>query len=192
MEQMKWTENVILVDADYVDVVTSRLRIYFEEMLGRHIPKADMAQWLVCVALDGGIHPGRNEVQVVLVHGRDKKEMENFVPSVFSAELDGKAFTDENLGEFRLSSVCMENIVSKEDFFMQSIEVLAKAMEIKNLIVVPDMDKIGARVRPALEQMEGKNVTLLAMEPQDGQGARQELLGYSLMNALGIRSEELS
>mgnify|MGYP006896782327 CR=1 FL=1 len=46
MNEMKWKENVILVDADYVDKVSFDLIVNFERMIGRRILKADMAQWL--------------------------------------------------------------------------------------------------------------------------------------------------
>ena len=55
IQEGKWSENVILVDADYVDKVAFNLIVNFERMLGRQIPKADMALWADCVALDGGL-----------------------------------------------------------------------------------------------------------------------------------------
>ena len=57
MKEQKWSKNVILVDADYVDKVAFDLIVNFERMLGRRIPQADMARWLECVALDGGLRP---------------------------------------------------------------------------------------------------------------------------------------
>ena len=57
MNETKWKETVILVDADYVDKVAFDLTVNFERMIGRRIPQADMAQWLEYVALDGGIKP---------------------------------------------------------------------------------------------------------------------------------------
>ena len=38
---------------------------------------------------------------------------------------------------------------------------------------------------------EEKRVTLFAMQPMDGGNFKQEILGFSLMSALGIRGEEL-
>jgi hypothetical protein len=52
MNDVKWSESVILVDADYVDKVAFDLTVNFERMLGRRIQQADIAQWLECVALD--------------------------------------------------------------------------------------------------------------------------------------------
>lgn len=54
LNRAEWKENVILVDADYVDKVVFNLIVNFERMIGRRIPQADMAKWLECVALDGG------------------------------------------------------------------------------------------------------------------------------------------
>ena len=72
MKETKWEENVILVDADYVDKVAFDLTVNFERMIGRRIPKADMALWLECVALDGGLREGDHQIQVVLLHKHPK------------------------------------------------------------------------------------------------------------------------
>lgn len=190
MEKTRWSENVILVDADYVDAVAFNLTVNFERMLNRPIPKADLAQWLVCAALDGGVGQGKNEIQVVLVHGKERTALDNFLPSDFEKELDGKAFTDDYVGEFRLSSVRREELAGAEHLFLQSLEALADEKDIRRLIVVPDMETYGSRVRDILRRTEGKEVTLLAMDPQAGRGCRMEILGYSLMSAMGIRGEE--
>jgi len=38
---------------------------------------------------------------------------------------------------------------------------------------------------------DAKRVTVFTMQPMEGGNFRQEILGYSLMSALGIRSEEI-
>ena len=53
MEQQQWSENVIIVDADYVDKVAFNLIVNFERMLERRIPQADITKWVECIALDG-------------------------------------------------------------------------------------------------------------------------------------------
>ena len=190
MEKTKWSETVVLVDADYVDGVAFNLIVNFERMLNRPIPKADLSHWLVCVALDGGLKEGENDIQVVLVHGKEKKALENFVPSVFETELDGKAFRDERLGEFKLSAVREEDVADAGNLFVQSFMALADEKDIKRLILVPDMEQHGAQIRDVAVRTDGKEVTLLVMEPQTGRGFRQEILGYSLMSAMGIKGEE--
>ena len=58
------------------------------------------------------------------------------------------------------------------------------------MMIVPDMEAYAHKVRPILSRVNGKDVTLLAMEPQTGSGFKQEILGYSLMNAMGIKGDE--
>ena len=58
---IKWSETVIIVDADFLDHVAFDLIVNFERMIGRRIPQADMAQWAVCAALDGGLRPGTHD-----------------------------------------------------------------------------------------------------------------------------------
>ena len=188
MNNDKWKENVILVDADYVDKVAFDLTVNFERMIGRRIPQADMAQWLECVALDGGLREGEHETQVVLLHKKPK--MENFIPGTM-AELDGKAFMGR-LGEILISCVKVEDLTTMDDLFIDSMQVISNAAEVKRLIVVPDAEHIYNKVREGLRHADDeKRITVLAMQPMEGGNFRQEILGYSLMAALGIRSDEL-
>lgn len=190
METTKWKENVVLVDADYVDGVAFHLTVNFERMLERAVPPADLAQWLVCVALDGGVKPGNNEVQVVFVHPKGKRGLDNFRPSSFSEEIDGMAFMDGHVGEFTMSALRVENLVGEAEFFSQAVEMLADAKEIKRLILVADPAKDGERLRGIIAKTDGKDVTWLSMEQLSGKGFVSEILGFSLMNAMGIRGEE--
>ncbi|MGM9705649.1 MAG: DUF6621 family protein [Prevotella sp.] len=186
-----WCENVILVDADYIDKVAFDLTVNFERMIGRRIPKADMARWLDCVALDGGLREGDNAVQVVLIH--DRKELDNFAPGRIADELDGKAFKD-SLGEFIISACRAENIVSRDEFFIEALETVCAAGQVKRVMVVSDADNavLYDMIRHALRNVSAdKRITVFAMQPMTGGNFRQEILGYSLMSALGIRSDEL-
>jgi hypothetical protein len=189
MKETKWEENVILVDADYVDKVAFDLTVNFERMLGRRIPQADMAQWLEFVALDGGLREGDHQTQVILLH--KQPHMEYFTPGV-AEELDGKAFNGR-LGEFLISCVKVENLTTMDDLFVDSMQVLANAKEVKRLIIVPNAEQIYNKVREGLRHADDeKRITVLAMQPMEGGNFRQEILGYSLMAALGIKSDELN
>ena len=192
IQETRWSENVMLVDADYVDKVAFNLIVNFERMLGRRIPQADIARWIDCVALDGGIREGEHETQVVLIHQKGKQGLENFAPSTYE-ELDGKAFKD-HLGEFAINAYPIEPIAG-EDFFTEVLELVTAQKEVKRVMVIPNLeeDTIYNKVREALRQVddEEKRVTLFAMQPLPGGRYRQEILGYSLMAALGIRSEEI-
>lgn len=195
MNDTKWKEHVILVDADYVDRVAFDLTVNFERMIGRRIPQADMARWIECVALDGGLRPaadGRQPeavTQVVLLHRGEA--MKNFRPGNY-AELDGRAFSGP-LGEFLLSCVKVEDIVTTGQLFAESLQVVAGAAEVKRIIAIPDGEQYYNKVRDMLRQTDpDKHTTVLAMQPMQPGAFRQELLGYSLMAALGIRAEEIN
>ena len=192
IQETRWSENVILVDADYVDKVAFNLIVNFERMLGRRIPQADIARWIDCVALDGGIREGEHETQVVLIHQKGKQGLENFAPSTYE-ELDGKAFKD-HLGEFAINAYPIEPIAG-EDFFTEVLELVTAQKEVKRVMVIPNLEEetIYNKVREALRQVddEEKRVTLFAMQPLPGGNYRQEILGYSLMAALGIRADEI-
>ena len=192
LQEVRWSENVILADADYIDRVAFNLIVNFERMLGRRIPQADITRWIDCVALDGGIREGEHETQVVLIHQKGKLGLENFVPSAYK-ELDGKAFKD-HLGEFAINAYPIEQIAG-EDFFTEVLSLVTAQKEVKRVMVIPNLeeDTIYNKVREALRQVddEEKRVTLFAMQPLTGGNYRQEILGYSLMAALGIRAEEI-
>ena len=186
-----WPKNVILVDADYIDKTAFDLIVNFERMLGRRIPPADLARWLECVALDGGLREGNHQTQVVFLHRKNRLQMENFQPGAF-AELDGKAFSGP-LGEFLISCVVVEEMVTIDDLFCDSLQVIANAAEVNRLMVVPEAEHIYNKVREALRQTDpDKHVTVFSMQPMTSGNFRQEILGYSLMAALGIRSEEFN
>ena len=185
-----WSPNLILIDADYIDYVAFDFIVNFERMLGRRIPEADLCHWLNCIALDGGIRQGDNEIQAVFIHSKEKAKLNHFVPAGFETDLNGKAFKD-NIGEFALLSYPVEKVVSAADFFVESLETALKAKEVERILVVGDMDAYGDRVKNAVIKAEGKDITLFSMQPLTGRGFAQEILGYSLMSALGIRSDEL-
>ena len=194
-QETKWSENVMLVDADYVDMVAFNLIVNFERMLGRRIPKADLAKWVDCVALDGGIREGGYETLVVLAHQKDKVQLDNFAPGNYAAELDGKAFKD-HLGEFIISAVAIEPIADSEDYLTEALRLVTAQKEVKRVMVIPNAEDpyIYNKVREALNRVDDdeKRITVFAMEPKPGGNFRQEILGYSLMAALGITSDEIN
>jgi len=193
---IKWSENVIIADADYIDRVAFNLIVNFERMINRRISPADMAQWAVCIALDGGIREGEHETQVVLIHDKASMAMKNFRPSHYEKDLNAQAFKDEKLGEFIISSYPTEdNLVGKDDFLVDIARTVCNAKEVKRVMIIPNSEDGDAydRLRDMLRKLDDddKRITLFAMQPLPGGNFRQEILGYSLMNALGISADEI-
>lgn len=190
MEQSHWASTVILVDADYLDTVAADMIAHFGRMLGRAIEAADLCHWIDCACLDAGLHPGDNEVQVHFLHSKDKRSFAHLRPSLFDDDLNGLSFSD-NLGRFNLFTFPVEEVVSLEEFYLQSFTMLADSKEVRHLVSVGDMRAYGEKLKDICEHTDGKDITLFAMEPQTGKGLDFQILGYSLMAALGIRAEEL-
>lgn len=193
-ENIKWSENVIIADADYIDNVAFNLIVNFERMIGRHIPQADMARWIDCISLDGGLREGEHQTQVVLIHHKNRRKMENFVPSVYEEELNGKAFKD-NLGEFIVSSFPVEDVVGADGFFIDVLRTVCAQTDVRRIMIIPDTEKEGMldSIRSTLHYIDddSKRITVFSMQPLLGGNYRQEILGYSLMSALGIRADEI-
>lgn len=191
---IRMSENIIIADADYMDSVAFDLIVNFERMINRPLPKADLSQWAVCVALDGGVRAGRNDVQVVLVHDEKHPKMENFAPSDYAYELHAQAFTDPRLGEFTLTSVACGKTISKEEYIENVMRTLLEHEEVRRIMVIPDGNgDAWDRLRRLLHGADddNKRITLFAMQPMEGGNFRQELLGYALMSALGIKADEI-
>ncbi len=197
---MDWTENVIIADGDYVDSVAFNLTVNFERMIGRRIPPADMARWVECIALDGGLRPtdaslqgGGGETQVVLVHDANRQHMENFAPGRYSAELNGKAFTGR-LGEFTFTSITPESFTTKDALLLETLQLILQTDGVKRVMVVPGEQSIDGVLRALRRYTNGdaqKSITVFTMQPTTGGHFNQEILGYSLMAALGVKGSEL-
>ena len=193
---IKWSENVIIADADYIDKVAFDLTVNFERMINRRIQPADMAQWAVCIALDGGLREGKHETQVVLIHDKKSLAMKNFHPSNYEKDLNAQAFKDDKLGEFIFSSYpTEEKMVGKDEFLVEVARTVCNTKEVKRVMVIPNSEDGDAydQLRDMLRKVEDddKRITLFAMQPMPGGNFRQEILGYSLMNALGISAKEI-
>lgn len=193
-KQTKWSNNVIIADADYIDKVAFDLIVNFERMIGRRIPKADMARWIECVALDGGLKEGENDTQVVLIHDKRRHKMENFVPANYDKELNAQAFKS-TLGEFTISSYPVEDMVVADDFFVHVLQTVVSQPDVHRVVVIPNAENatLYDNIRQTLHFLDDdkKRIIVLAMQPMQGGNFRQEILGYSLMSALGIRADEI-
>ncbi len=196
-DNIKLSENIIIADADYIDYVAFQLSVQFERIIGRKIPPADISQWAVNVALDGGLRNNGKEhqTQIVLIHNADKDRLTNFTPAVYEKELNGQAFRDPQFGEFVLNAFPVEDIISKEDYFLDLIQTITTHEEIKRVMIIPNGEEGNSydKIRQTLQTVDNdQRITLFSMRPMPGGNFRQEILGYSLMNALGIKDEEIN
>lgn len=188
MVNSKFKKTVLLVDADYLDTVTCQIIIHFEKQIERPLGQARLDRWLECATLDGGVRKADDGVQAIFVHSKKKRYFEYIDPMDFKDEIDGMSFMSK-IGEFEMSCIPVEDIAPAEGFMRQAAEMLCDAKEVENLIVVAALD-LSPDIAPLLDKSD-KNITVLDMKPTEGLKHRQVILGFSIMQALRIKSEEI-
>jgi hypothetical protein len=195
-QNIKWSENIIIVDGDYIDHVAFDLIVNFERMLNRRIPAADFSQWVVNIALDGRLKPGNHETQVVLLHDKQNPKLENFAPADYAKELNGQAFKDSQLGEFIINAIATDDeVAEKDNVLLDLLKTVLSHEEVKRIMLVPNAEDshlistLRSTLRDADDEL--KHITLFAMQPLEGGNFKQQILGYSLLNAMGISSSEI-
>lgn len=190
--ELKFAEKVILIDASYINKVTADLSKHFGQMIGRELPKADLPIFLECVAMDAAIQPGENVLQVLLVYDKEHAKMDAFNPSDLKKELNDVAFKSQ-LGEFQLNTFEPSDMADREAFFLEAVKLVADAKEVKHLVVVPSETEYGDKLPEILEKVDGKeSIHVLGMNPlAPSKAFRWEMMGYAVLQALGIRSDEI-
>ena len=190
--ELKFAEKVILIDTSYINKVTADLSQHFGQMIGRELPKADLPIFLECVAMDAAIQPGENVLQVLLVYDKEHTKMDAFNPGDLKKELNDVAFKSQ-LGEFKLNTFEPSDMADREAFFLEAVKLVADAKEVKHLVVVPSETEYGDKLPEILEKVDGKeSIHVLGMNPlAPSKAFRWEMMGYAVLQALGIRSDEL-
>lgn len=195
-QNIRMSENIIIADADYIDYVAFQLTVEFERVLNRRLPPVDLSKWAVDIALDGGLRDNgqKHETQLVLVHDQSHARLDNFRPSDYAKELSASAFTDPKLGEFLVNSYAVGGVVSKDDYILDTVSTVTGHDEVRRLMIIPngEQGELYAKLRQQLSRVDNdQRITLFAMQPMEGGNFRQEILGYSLLHALGIKGEEI-
>ena len=190
--ELKFAEKVILIDASYINKVTGDLSQHFSQMIGRELPKADLPIFLECVAMDAAIQPGENVLQVLLVYDKEHAKMDAFNPGDLKKELNDVAFKSQ-LGEFQLNTFEPSDMADREAFFLEAVKLVADAKEVKHLVVVPSETEYGDKLPEIFEKVDGKeSIHVLGMNPlAPSKAFRWEMMGYAVLQALGIRSDEI-
>ncbi len=190
--KISFASKVMLIDASYIDRVGTDLATYFTPVVKRELPKADLTILLECLALDAGVLPGNNEIQVFFVYDSDEKQMRFCTPSYLNKEIHEKAFKSE-LGEFSLYAFQSSEMVPRRDFFMELLQLLGESKDVKQVIVIPDEMNDVVSLEHIVEKIKGKeSITLFGMAPPKKECVYTfEQLGFAMLQAFGIRADEL-
>ena len=163
--ELKFAEKVILIDAAYIDKVTTDLSQHFSQVIGRELPKADLPIFLECVAMDAAIQPGEHVLQVLLVYDKNHAKLNAFNPSDLKKALNDVAFKSQ-LGEFQLNTFEPSDMADREAFFLESVKLVADAKEVKHLVVIPSETEYGDKLPEIFEKVDGKeSIHVLGMNP---------------------------
>lgn len=193
MEEKKQpADSAILIDACFLEMLTSDFKKNFERILGRELNVVDLSELLTYIALDGGITPGDNEIDVLFIYNSEQPAFSTCVPAKLDTELNNVAFKN-SIGEFTCRTFPNERIVSTDDMFVDSLQIIADAKEVKRLIVVGFNEQYGDKIEEVLDKTEGKIIVQFRMDqPQEKKRYATEIIAYPVMKALGIKGEELN
>lgn len=190
-KQILFPAIVMLIDAVTLNETVIDLKKNFENMLKRLLPDMDVAQFIVNLALDSNISGQQHEIQAIWVYDDSTRKLSHCVPSALESELNGVAFKDD-LGEFSLASLSPDGMTSREDLFLNLLSIVGESEEVKQLIIVPPEGGFLEQTTAELSEIKGKEITLFCMnEPEKEIGFVRQVLAYPIMQALGIRGDEL-
>ena len=190
-EQIKLSENVMLIDVAFLNFVVTDLKKYFEKVLKRPLQEIDLTELVSYLALDADIKEGQNEVQLLMVYDKESSELQHCSPSDLTGELDGVAFKNQ-IAEFVFAGVPCEEMVLREDLYLDLLSIVTDSADVKKLIIVSFNEEYGQRVSDVLNKVEGKEMIQFRMnEPEESVAYRWEMLAYPVMQSFGIRGDEL-
>lgn len=189
--QIKLSETVVLIDAAFLNFVITDMKGYFEAILQRSLQEIDLSILTTYLTLDAGITEGKNEVQFLFVYDKESGRLVHCLPSDLEKELNGVAFQSP-YGEYSFASVPSEGMVSREDLFLDLLSIVADSADVKRMIVVSFNEEYGKKVTDVLTEIKGKEVIQFRMdEPDVPLAYKWDMLAFPIMQALGIKADEL-
>ncbi len=189
--QIKLSETVVLIDAAFLNFVITDMKKYFEATLQRTLQEIDLSMLTTYLTLDAGIAEGKNEVQFLFVYDKESDNLVHCQPSDLEKELNGVAFQSP-YGEYSFASVPSEGMVSREDLFLDLLSIVADSADVKKMILVSFNEEYGKKVTDALNKVQGKEIVQFRMnEPETPVAYQWDMLAFPVMQALGIRADEL-
>ena len=178
--QIKLSETVVLIDAAFLNFVITDMKGYFEDTLQRSLQEIDLSILTTYLTLDAGITEGKNEVQFLFVYDKESGRLVHCRPSDLEKELNGVAFQSPY------------GMVTREDLFLDLLSIVADSADVKRMIVISFNEEYGKKVADALNEIKDKEVIQFRMnEPDAPVKYKWEMLAFPVMQALGIKADEL-
>lgn len=189
--KIKLSETVVLIDAAFLNFVITDLKNYFEKKLARTLQDIDVSVLTTYMMLDAEMCDQKNDVQFLFIYDAKSSNLIHCHPSALKDELNGVAFQSP-FGEYSFASVPSEGMVSREELFLDLLSIVADSADVKKMIVVSFNEEYGDKVSDILNDIEGKDVLQFRMnEPDSPVNYKWDMLAFSVMQALGVKAEEL-
>ncbi|NDV64809.1 DUF6621 family protein [Bacteroides sp. 224] len=190
-QKVQFPETVMLIDATFLNMIIADFKKNFEQMLQRTLTEIDLSNLVTYLAFDASLPTESNDIQVLLVHDKSTKKINHCYPSDLQNELDGVGFQN-HLGDFSFASVSPEEITSREELYTDLLNIIGDSIDVKRIILIPFTEEYGNAVSTLVENIKGKNITWFSMDqPKENTHFHWEMLAYPIMQALGIKGDEL-
>ena len=178
--QIKLAETVVLIDAAFLNFVITDIKGYFEETLHRSLQEIDLSMLTIYI-----ITADKDTTILLFIH------FSIFIFFHHRLRLHKQAYQSP-YGEYSFASVPSEGMVSREDLFLDLLSIVSDSADVKRMIVISFNEEYGKKVTDALHEVKGKEVIQFRMnEPELPVDYKWDMLAFPVMQALGIKAEEL-
>lgn len=193
-QKIKFEDTVYIFDSAFYNFIVTDIKKHFESVLDRQFNPIELSDFITYLALDLGMTESNQVSQVIWLHDKETSKLMFSQPNNFKNDLDGKAFRNE-IGEFLMASVSTENLVPLDQLFLEVLQMTLESDVVKRIALIGDYNSYGKEIFNLLdaETLKKKEVVLFNMgDVNMKEGVRGEILAYPLMQALGIRADDLN
>lgn len=194
-QKVKLEDTVILIDTVFYNFLVTDIKNHFEKQLNRALEVIDLPTLTTYLSLDMGLCAGDNTVQLLWLYTKQISDLQFTKPSSLKLDLDGKAFQNE-VGEFLMASVSTEDLVPIGELYVEVLQMALESENVKKIALIADYSSYKDMLNEVLsdneEKLKEKEVVFFNMgEVQKMENVRKEILAYPLMQALGIKADDL-
>ncbi len=194
-QKVKLEDTVILIDTVFYNFLVTDIKNHFEKQLNRALEVIDLPTLTTYLSLDMGLCAGDNTVQLLWLYTKQISDLQFTKPSSLKSDLDGKAFQNE-VGEFLMASVSTEDLVPIGELYVEVLQMALESENVKKIALIADYSSYKDMLNKVLSDNKGKlkekEVIFFNMgEVQKMENVRKEILAYPLMQALGIKADDL-
>mgnify|MGYP001496404391 CR=1 FL=1 len=194
-QKVKLEDTVILIDTVFYNFLVTDIKNHFEKQLNRTLEVIDLPTLTTYLSLDMGLCAGDNTVQLLWLYTKQISDLQFTKPSSLKSDLDGKAFQNE-VGEFLMASVSTEDLVPIGELYVEVLQMALESENVKKIALIADYSSYKDMLNKVLsdnkEKLKEKEVVFFNMgEVQKMENVRKEILAYPLMQALGIKADDL-